>query len=78
MFSVRLRHRTDPQTDAPRAIAYSAMWLPTKPVIPVMSKRTALYPTRSDGPPAPAAAFGGRPTPSGEGLAGSAAAVPSV
>lgn len=55
MFSVRLRHRTDPQTDAPRAIAYSAMWLPTKPVIPVMSKRTALYPTRSEGAPAPAA-----------------------
>lgn len=41
MFSVRLRHRVDPMTSAPRASAYSAMWLPTNPVMPVMSNRMA-------------------------------------
>jgi len=41
MFSVRLRHRADPMTSAPRPIAYSAMWLRTNPVIPVMSNRMA-------------------------------------
>ncbi len=42
MFSVRLRQRAEPNTSAPCARAYSAMWLPTKPVMPVMSKRMAL------------------------------------
>ena len=42
MFSVRLRHRADPLTAAPWASAYSAMWLPTKPVIPVISNRMAV------------------------------------
>lgn len=41
MFSARLRHRADPMTSAPRAIACSAMWLPTNPVIPVMGDRMA-------------------------------------
>ena len=39
MFAVRLRCRAEPNTRAPCARAYSAMWLPTKPVMPVMSKR---------------------------------------
>src|ERR1051326_2007328 len=41
MFSVLLRHREEPHTSAPCASAYSARWLPTKPVIPVMRTRTA-------------------------------------
>ena len=39
MFSVRLRHARSRMTSAPWASAYSAMWLPTNPVIPVMSSR---------------------------------------
>jgi len=39
MFSVRLRHRAEPTTSAPFDSAYSAMWLPTNPVMPVMSSR---------------------------------------
>src|SRR5262249_18393920 len=34
MSSVLLRQRTDPNTSAPRSRAYSARWLPPKPVIP--------------------------------------------
>src|SRR6266404_1954628 len=48
IFSVRLRHRLDPNTSAPCASAYSAMWLPTKPVIPVMSRRIPRHYTRAD------------------------------
>ena len=39
MFSVLLRHRLEPKTCAPLARAYSAMWLPTNPVMPVISTR---------------------------------------
>src|SRR5262245_65425830 len=39
MRSVLLRQRTDPNTSAPRSRAYSARWLPTKPVIPVIKMR---------------------------------------
>ena len=39
MFSVLLRQRVEPKTSAPLAKAYSAMWLPTKPVMPVISTR---------------------------------------
>src|SRR5215831_15309938 len=39
MCSILLRHRTDPNTSAPRSRAYSARWLPTKPVIPVIRTR---------------------------------------
>src|SRR5262249_53574123 len=37
--SVLLRHRFEPKTWAPLDRAYSAMWLPTKPVMPVMRIR---------------------------------------
>src|SRR6266540_165396 len=43
MFSVLLRHRTEPKTFAPCASAYSAMWLPTNPLMPVISTRTRRY-----------------------------------
>ena len=36
MFSVLLRQRMEPKTWAPCARAYSAMWLPTNPVMPVI------------------------------------------
>src|SRR5215510_14646191 len=39
MFSVLLRHRFEPKTWAPLDRAYSAMWLPTKPVMPVIRIR---------------------------------------
>src|SRR5262247_1010718 len=39
MFSVLLRHRFEPKTLAPLDRAYSAMWLPTKPVMPVIRIR---------------------------------------
>src|SRR5262245_12889386 len=34
--SIRLRHRIAPNTSAPRSRAYSARWLPTNPVMPVI------------------------------------------
>src|SRR5499426_4129422 len=49
MRSVLLRQRTDPNTSAPRSRAYSARWLPTKPVIPVIKIRIpaiVLHPLR--------------------------------
>src|SRR6266849_3602951 len=39
MFSILLRQRYAPKTSAPSANACSAKWLPTNPVIPVMSRR---------------------------------------
>src|SRR5206468_7706578 len=45
-FSVLLRHRVEPKTWAPLARAYSAMWLPTNPVIPVISIRIENAPKR--------------------------------
>src|SRR6266542_730241 len=38
-FSVLLRHLVEPKTWAPLARAYSAMWLPTNPVMPVIRTR---------------------------------------
>src|SRR5262245_49538489 len=49
MCSILLRQRTEPNTSAPRSSAYSARWLPTKPVIPVIKIRIVaivLHPMR--------------------------------
>src|SRR6266508_3227737 len=53
MFSVLLRHRTEPKTFAPCASAYSAMWLPTNPLMPVISTRTTRYYTGGAFAPSP-------------------------
>src|SRR5207244_10658371 len=50
MCSILLRQRIDPNTSAPRSSAYSARWLPTKPVIPVIKIRISiivLHPMRA-------------------------------
>src|SRR3972149_2121228 len=54
MYSRRLRQRTDPTTSAPAFSAYSARWLPTNPVIPVIRTRMSaiVLQTSPDRPPA--------------------------